>query len=456
MNVKKRSLATATWDFFCSLKLTIATLILLAITSIIGTVIQQNKSPEEYLQVYSESTYQILDALKFFDMYHSWWFLSLLGIFSLNLISCSVKRFPRVWKTVHEPVLVADDSLFRTLSNVDEHLVSGSMDDLEGRLGTFLSESFAAPVVTRVGETVHLFAQKGRYARFGVYVTHLSILIIFAGAIIGSLFGYKAYVNIEEGKATDKVWPRGGETPIELGFSVRCDEFSVSYYDGTERPREFKSLLTVLEGGKPVSEALTERPVIVNSPLTYKGITFYQSSYGPTGQPVFTFKVSNRASGETAEFKVKQGQSLDLPGGGTFRVADFTPSFQTFGPAARIEVFPASGERRSFVVLQAHPEFDAQRGGDYIFSMVDYKQRYYTGLQVAKDPGVWVVWLGCAMMVIGSMVAFFMSHRRIWVTLQPVGKKTGIKLGGTAHRNQPAFEIFFDELKKKLKTEIAS
>jgi cytochrome c biogenesis protein len=42
------------------------------------------------------------------------------------------------------------------------------------------------------------------------------------------------------------------------------------------------------------------------------------------------------------------------------------------------------------------------------------------------------------------------------VTLQPVGKKTGIKLGGTAHRNQPAFEIFFDELKKKLKTEIAS
>jgi cytochrome c biogenesis protein len=201
---------------------------------------------------------------------------------------------------------------------------------------------------------------------------------------------------------------------------------------------------------------LTERPVIVNSPLTYKGITFYQSSYGPTGDPVFSFKVRNRASGETAELSVKQGQRLDLPGGGAFRVADFTPSFQTFGPAARIEVFPAAGERRSFVVLQAHPEFDAQRGGDYIFSMVDYKQRYYTGLQVAKDPGVWVVWLGCAMMVIGSMVAFFMSHRRIWVTLQPVGKKTGIKLGGTAHRNQPAFEIFFDELKKKLKTEIAS
>ena len=92
-------------------------------------------------------------------------------------------------------------------------------------------------------------------------------------------------------------------------------------------------------------------------------------------------------------------------------------------------------------------------GGGYTLS---FRQLYTNLLLVTKDPGVWVVWLGCALMVIGSMVAFFMSHRRIWVTLQPVGKKTGIKLGGTAHRNQPAFEIFFDELKKKLKTEIAS
>ena len=82
----------ALWDFFCSLKLTIVSLILLALTSIIGTVIQQNRSPEEYLQLYGEKLYRFFDALHFFDMYHSWWFLALLGLFCLNLVACSLKR----------------------------------------------------------------------------------------------------------------------------------------------------------------------------------------------------------------------------------------------------------------------------------------------------------------------------------------------------------------------------
>ncbi|BCR03927.1 cytochrome c biogenesis protein ResB [Desulfuromonas versatilis] len=452
----KRSPIDALWDFFCSLKLTIITLILLAVTSIIGTVIQQNLSPQEYLQIYSETTYRVLNSLQFFDMYHSWWFLALLGIFSINLIACSIKRFPRVWKTVHEPVLTAEDSLFRTFSNVEEHVVSGSPADYRDKIAKLFKENFAEPVVTEKEGKIHFFAQKGKYSRFGVYVTHLSILIIFLGAIIGNLWGYKAFVNIVEGTQTTKVWPRGSNEPLELGFAVHCESFSVSFYPGSNRPKEFKSILTVLEDGKPVSEELTNRPIIVNDPLRYKGITFYQSSYGPTGDPIFNFRVKVRETGETLDLVARQGQMVKLPDGGGFRVVQFAPSFQNFGPGARLETVSADGKRSNFVVLQAFPEFDAQRGGDYIFSMGEYKQRYYTGLQVAKDPGVWVVWLGCFLMVVGCIIAFFLSHRRIWLTIQPVGQKTGIKLGGSAHRNQPAFELFFDEFKKNLKNEIAS
>jgi cytochrome c biogenesis protein len=452
LNAKERNPATALWDFFCSLKLTIVTLILLAATSIIGTVIQQNRTPEEYLQVYSETTYRILDSLRFFDMYHSWWFLALLGIFSINLIACSIKRFPRVWKTVKEPVLVPDETLYRTFSNMEEIVIPASVDEVRKKIVDFTSSHFSTPVVTEENGKVHLFAQKAAYARFGVYVTHISILIIFIGAIIGTLWGYKAFVNITEGTATDKVWPRGSNEPIDLGFSVRCDEFTVSYYEGSRRPREFRSLLTVTDGGKIITE---KRPVIVNDPLTYKGITFYQSSYGPAGDPVFDFKVRVKATGEVVNVTARQGQRVQLPGGGAFRVVDFTPSYQNFGPGARLEVFPEGGKPSSFIVLQAFPDFDAQRGGVYSFSMVDFKQRFYTGLQVAKDPGVWVVWVGCTLMVLGSMIAFFLSHRRIWITILPVGGKTGIKLGGSAHRNQPAFELFFDDFKKNLKTELA-
>ena len=56
----KESHTDKIWDFFCSLKLTIVTLILLAMTSIIGTVVQQGRAPQEYLKEYSETTYRVL------------------------------------------------------------------------------------------------------------------------------------------------------------------------------------------------------------------------------------------------------------------------------------------------------------------------------------------------------------------------------------------------------------
>jgi len=453
LSAKDRNALTALWDFFCSLKLTITSLILLAATSIIGTVIQQGRSPQEYLQVYSESTYRLFEMLGFFNMYYSWWFLALLGLFSINLIACSIKRFPVVWRTVRNPVLVADDTLFRTLSNTEEHLVKSTVAEVRDQLSNYVGKNFSAPVITEKDGAVHLYAQKGAWARFGVYVTHASILIIFLGAIVGSLWGYKAFVNIVEGTETSLVYPRGSNNPIDLGFTVRCDAFSVSYYEGTGRPKEFKSLLTIIDGGQVIKD---KRPIIVNDPLNYKGITFYQSSYGPAGDPAFNFRVRVRETGESVDLTVRQGQRVELPGGAFFRVADFTEQFQNFGAAARLEVFPTSGAPRSFVILKAFPDFDLQRGGEYAFTLVDYQQKFYTGLQVAKDPGVWIVWLGCAMMIVGSLVAFFLSHRRLWITIRPVGDKTGIKLGGSAHRNQPAFEIFFDEFKKNLKAEISA
>ena len=122
-------------DFFCSLKLAVITLILLAGTSIIGTIIEQGKPPEEMAgkRGWSLDFLRFLDkSINAFDMYHSWWFLSLMGLFAVNLICCSIKRFPFVWKTVRQPRLVADDNFFRTLSNVEEVVVQkGSLDEVQ-------------------------------------------------------------------------------------------------------------------------------------------------------------------------------------------------------------------------------------------------------------------------------------------------------------------------------------
>jgi cytochrome c biogenesis protein len=454
LTVKKETFFQTLWNFFCSLKLTITTLILMAATSIIGTVIQQNRPAGEYIQEYGESTYRFLAALQLTDMYHSWWFLTLLGMICLNLIACSIKRLPGVWKTIREPVLVPDENQFRNSANADEILVGASLGTVREQVANFVGGRFAAPAVTEKDGRLHLYAQKAPWARLGVYVTHLSILIIFVGAIIGNLWGFKAYVNIAEGTEESRVWPQNGGAPIDLGFAVRCDDFDVTYYEGSNRPKEFMSILDIVDGGR---EVVKDRKIIVNDPVSYQGITFYQSSYGPAGDPTIRMRVKANGSGETTEVTARQGEHATLPGGYTFAVTGFTPSYDRFGPAVQMHVNSPDGKHGNpFIVLQNYPDFDVKRAGVFSFSLLGYDQPQYTGLQVKKDPGVWVVWLGCTLLVVGSLVAFFLSHRRIWVTLEEQDGRTRLRLCGSAHRNQPAFEIFFEDFKKKLKAEFTS
>src|SRR4030067_1776779 len=82
---KTKPVATRSCNFLISIKLAIWMIILLAVTSILGTVIQQNQPPEKYRQVYEEWAYNLMDRINVFDTYHSWRFLLLLCLFTLNL-----------------------------------------------------------------------------------------------------------------------------------------------------------------------------------------------------------------------------------------------------------------------------------------------------------------------------------------------------------------------------------
>jgi len=138
------------WDFFCSLKLSISLLIGLALTSIIGTVIPQVPVPQEYIQAISPFKLQLYDKLGFFDMYHSWWFILLLYLLTINLIACSIKRLPRVWKIVSEPTLIMDEKFERSLSLTREIKMSGTAPTLKEKMREFLKAEFAEPIVTEV------------------------------------------------------------------------------------------------------------------------------------------------------------------------------------------------------------------------------------------------------------------------------------------------------------------
>ncbi len=72
----------------------------------------------------------------------------------------------------------------------------------------------------------------------------------------------------------------------------------------------------------------------------------------------------------------------------------------------------------------------------------------YTGLQVRNDPGVWIVYYGCSLIGLGLYMAFFMSHRRIWLKLKASGGKGGgttVMLAATANKNREGFERKVDQ-----------
>src|SRR5512139_3997372 len=135
------------WDFFISVKLAIVTLIILAVASIFGTIVEQNQPPEKYHQIYEDWAFALMDRLSLFDMYHSWWFLLLLVLFTVNLTCCTLDRFPKMLKVVRNPRTRLYENLEKTLSLADRWKRKGPVSDWAAKYSEALSSAFAKPLV---------------------------------------------------------------------------------------------------------------------------------------------------------------------------------------------------------------------------------------------------------------------------------------------------------------------
>jgi cytochrome c biogenesis protein len=105
----------------------------------------------------------------------------------------------------------------------------------------------------------------------------------------------------------------------------------------------------------------------------------------------------------------------------------------------------------NLVILQNNPDFIHQNPGPFEFRIREIQPRYYSGLQVNRDPGVWVVWAGCFLMMAGFYMTFFMSHRRIWVRITERKGETLVEMMGSSHRNRTDFEKELDRVGQSLK-----
>jgi cytochrome c biogenesis protein len=97
---------------------------------------------------------------------------------------------------------------------------------------------------------------------------------------------------------------------------------------------------------------------------------------------------------------------------------------------------PPNGDPQEVFLPLRFPSFDKMRKGVVVIAVVEQAQRYYTGLQVARDPGVWVVYSGFILMIIGCYITFFMSHQQIYMDIIESGEKCRIMVAGTANKNK--------------------
>jgi cytochrome c biogenesis protein len=292
----------------------------------------------------------------------------------------------------------------------------------------------------REGGTL-LFAQKTPWVRSGVYIVHVSILIIFIGAIIGSLFGSKGSIMIPEQSVADFYYEFGSGERLPTGFDLRVDGFYLSYYDNGA-PKEYRSDLVVLENGQEI----LKKSIVVNDPLDYKGLTFYQSSYEALQEYVIT--IQNQNNGNRKTFIALPGREIKWQEAGvTFGIVNQLQPDRWGRYRLKIWFSDDKGEPSVFWVDGATVVSVERPGAVYAF---ESKQRFATGLQVAKDPGVWPVYIGCTLMLLGLIVAFFLSHKRIWVYIYEEEGQTRVLVAGSSNKNKVSFENKFDVLVEKL------
>lgn len=427
------------WEFFASVKLALFTFITLAVTSIIGTVIPQGQPMSFYIDKFGPTIATVFKYLDVPDMYNAWWFLSLLVLFSLNLMVCSLDRIPNVIRILKTDNLDTDPGRFEKLRNsVVLHSALPVADTVAKVPDVLAGAGWKSRSSQKEGGSL-FFSQKGGWTRFGVYVVHTSILVIFVGAIIGSIFGFKASVLLPEGTGTKVVYQRNPtHTPIPLGFELFCDRFDLTYYDNG-MPKDYTSYLRVRDNGRTV----LKKVIKVNHPLQYKGLTFYQSSFQGMGNQYVVF-LKDESNGRRRNFIIMPEEQEKWPEEKlSFGIVSQSGPDYLGHYRNKIWFSDGQGNPVEFWANDGEPVTVKRPAANYSFEI---KGRFATGLEVTKDPGVWWVYIGCVMMILGLMVVFSLSHRRLWIWVRPGEKGSVIVLSGNANKNKAAFEKDLEKL----------
>lgn len=453
MAQKKTGFLSSLYDALASLKLTIVLFLTLAALSIIGTLLPQGLTAEMIEKSYSSGVAWLITKFGLYDLYHTGWFQFLLFLLCVNLVVCTLQRLPKTLKLMSRREETIDPGKLEKFGNSAQFFTKLPLDTAKERIDRAIREELSAlkPVETPAGAFAGV-AEKGRWSLLMVYVVHLSVLFVLFGALLGSLFGFKGHMSIPEGETMGEVELAEGDRLLKLPFAVRCDKFQVSFYD-TGMPKEFVSDLAILQDGKEVHK----QSIRVNDPLTWDGVTLYQSSYGSVVRKA-ELEVTDRNTGKLSRITLPYREPVKVPETeDEMTLLDYQQDLGQFGPAIAVAVLRPGQEPTGSWILVNMPSFHGNKVVNYQIKVLNTQTVSYTGLQVKKDPGIWVVYIGFIAMMVGIAIAFYSTQRKIWVWTGPAaeGKQAlRVVLAGRASKNSLAFEEEFKKIAERVQNEL--
>jgi cytochrome c biogenesis protein len=448
-----------------SVKLAIVLLILIVIASIVGTLIPQNWTDAQYRAKYGDARHRLLRNLQLTDVYHSYWYMALLALFCVNLSVCSLQSFGPLVKFLRRSSSTAgrvrlSDLPFHNRVSLSSKTRSIGSEGIIQEIKDVLSRRLYRLKHSDADNGVYYF-ERGKIGRFGPLITHASIIIILIGGIFVGLMGFKGYKNIPVGQAVD--------IP-HTDFQVRADDFRLEFYEDRRTPKEYKSVLTVIENGVPVHTQTIE----VNHPMKYKGVKFYQSSYGQMNadSPIDTIEVElSKSIPDKSEhevigrFKIGVRDIVEVPDSQLrIKAARVVPDFIRDGsgnvgsrsneprnPAALLELYEGDELKDESWAFIKYPDFHGSSKSGYSLKFLSIDRgnadiKYYTGLQISHDPGLPIIWAGCLLMVVGMFLSLYLPFKRIWVKVSA----QGVEVGGRSYKNRADFKKEFEQLKSLL------
>ncbi|MCA1247408.1 cytochrome c biogenesis protein ResB [Massilia sp. MS-15] len=314
LNTRRRGLAEAV-ELVSSMRFAISLLTIVAIASVIGTVLKQNEPMPNYVNQFGPFWFEIFAKLGLYSVYASWWFLLILVVLIVSTALCVVRNAPKMLRDMRSWREHVREESLRNFHHKLEWQAPLDQAALAGQTAERLRHAGYAVKLVEKERGILVAAKKGAGNKFGYIFAHTAIIVILLGGMLDSElpvkfqqwflgktpFGgsgviadipaqhrlsvsnpsFRGNTLIAEGQTshTALLPQASGVLVQELPFSIELKKFHIDFYS-TGMPKLFASDVIVHD---PENGKRFPATIKVNHPLIYKGIAVYQSSFDDGG-----------------------------------------------------------------------------------------------------------------------------------------------------------------------------